>query len=297
MSYWRDRWLQQEGILLDKSIDETETYLISMYQKSLRDVENDLKQLYYDLLNQSDDGEIKINDLYRYNRYWEIRNSIHIRLEELGNKQIRVLEPRLVDMYYRVQDYFNTNPKVYARTGRMVKPIDLGYMDLKSPVVSERANTVVNSVWCADGKYWSDRIWDNMDLLQQNLEQGLFDTIIRGVSPEEAMKRIADAEAVDTPYQQAFNRAERLVRTELSHVYNQAAIDRYIDAGCEYFEVLAAPDKTTKISKNKVAFYPCPDCDRMDGKIFSLLEAEEGENMPPFHPNCRCTIIPVIGGM
>lgn len=296
MSYWKDRVLKQEEILLDKSIDETEGHLIRLYQQSMRDTERDIKSLFVDLESEMMNGNLKINDLYRYNRYWEIRNQINQRLTELGHKQINAMAPDLENMYFKVQDYFNKNPKMYARTGKMVKPIDLGYMDLSNPVVSERANTVVNSVWCADGKYWSDRIWINMDILQQRLEQGLVDIITRGVNPTDVMKNIAQGEIVGEGYTEAFNRAERLVRTELSHIYNQAAIDRYIDAGCEYFEVLAAPDKTTKVSKNKFAFYPCADCEAMNGKIFSLLEAEEGENMPPFHPNCRCTIIPVIGG-
>ena len=146
MSYWKDRVLKQEEILLDKSIDETEGHLIRLYQQSMKDTERDIKSLFVDLESEMMNGNLKINDLYRYNRYWEIRNQINQRLTELGHKQINVMAPDLENMYFKVQDYFNKNPKMYARTGKMVKPIDLGYMDLSNPVVSERANTVVNSV-------------------------------------------------------------------------------------------------------------------------------------------------------
>jgi hypothetical protein len=146
MSYWKDRVLKQEEILLDKSIDETEGHLIRLYQQSMKDTERDIKSLFVDLESEMMNGNLKINDLYRYNRYWEIRNQINQRLTELGHKQINAMAPDLENMYFKVQDYFNKNPKMYARTGKMVKPIDLGYMDLSNPVVSERANTVVNSV-------------------------------------------------------------------------------------------------------------------------------------------------------
>ena len=33
---------------------------------------------------------------------------------------------------------------------------------------------------------------------------------------------------------------------------------------------------------------PCPLCESFDGMEFFMLEYTEGENAPPFHPNCRC---------
>jgi len=29
-----------------------------------------------------------------------------------------------------------------------------------------KAENIVKSIWCADGKHWSSRIWDNKALLQ-----------------------------------------------------------------------------------------------------------------------------------
>jgi len=37
----------------------------------------------------------------------------------------------------------------------------------------------------------------------------------------------------------------------------------------------------------------CDDCKQNHGKIFSFIDASEGENLPPMHPKCRCSIIPV----
>ena len=69
MSYWKDRQFNQQKILLDKTIEETNSHLAKLYKSSIRDVENDMRKLYLDMLVQAEDGKIKTNDLYRYNRY------------------------------------------------------------------------------------------------------------------------------------------------------------------------------------------------------------------------------------
>ena len=66
MPYWRDRVLSQEKILCDKSIAELENHLATLYRSSLRSVENDLRVVFQRL---EKNGEVSINDLYRYNRY------------------------------------------------------------------------------------------------------------------------------------------------------------------------------------------------------------------------------------
>ena len=68
MSYWKDRIEEQKKILLGKSIDELDSHLATIYKSSMREIEKDMTELYFELLSQGE-GEIKINDLYRYNRY------------------------------------------------------------------------------------------------------------------------------------------------------------------------------------------------------------------------------------
>lgn len=49
-----------------KSIEETEKELARLYKKALRDNEKELKSLLYDLQKN---GEDRIIDIYKYNRY------------------------------------------------------------------------------------------------------------------------------------------------------------------------------------------------------------------------------------
>ncbi|MBQ0099695.1 MAG: minor capsid protein [Firmicutes bacterium] len=51
----------------------------------------------------------------------------------------------------------------------------------------------------------------------------------------------------------------------------------------ERYEVLVSPDERT-----------CDDCGEYDGQQFLLSEMVVGVNAPPFHPNCRDCIVPVI---
>lgn len=238
MSYWKDRVEKQKEILLGKSIEETENHLARLYRGSMRKVESEMKELYYELLQDSMDGTVSINDLYRYNRYWEIRSDINRRLTDLGQAQIVLMDKDLTNMYLKVNRYFNENPKFLAKTSRgIIKEVSTIPVDINSPIVSEKAQAVVNALWCADGRHWSERVWSNLQLLQSSLEEGLVDTITRGIDPIQTAHRIAQEQL--GPYEsfnQAFARSKRLVRTELSHIYNEAAVERYKEAGCEGYE-------------------------------------------------------------
>lgn len=61
------------------------------------------------------------------------------------------MDKQFTDMYFQVQDYFNRNPKFFAKsvgTNRMEKITEKSMrpVNLKDPILSERANVVVNSV-------------------------------------------------------------------------------------------------------------------------------------------------------
>ena len=82
----------------------------------------------------------------------------------------------------------------------------------------------------------------------------------------------------------AYYQAERLVRTETNYALTQGHLNGYKEAGVKKYEILAKIDsRTSKICKEK------------DGDIVEIDEGGiVGDNLPPFHPNCRTTIIPVI---
>jgi SPP1 gp7 family putative phage head morphogenesis protein len=54
--------------------------------------------------------------------------------------------------------------------------------------------------------------------------------------------------------------------------------------GYRYYRVIAERDERL-----------CRVCNENDGKVYPISEAKEGVNLPPFHPNCRCSIERAFG--
>lgn len=107
----------------------------------------------------------------------------------------------------------------------------------------------------------------------------LTDCVSRGLGVNQVVGYLAE------DYKTSVYQAERLIRTELSRIQNQAALDRYIASGVEFYEIIGADDDRT-----------CEVCGQMIGKIYSVMKAIPGVTLPPFHPNGRCGIVPVVIG-
>ena len=73
-------------------------------------------------------------------------------------------------------------------------------------------------------------------------------------------------------------RAERIARTTVTAVSNQAQLSSYERFGVKMYEFSATFDERT-----------CPVCGALDGRTYPISEASQGTNYPPIHPNCRCT--------
>lgn len=124
------------------------------------------------------------------------------------------------------------------------------------------------------GVSYSHRIWNDREKLAGALEETITSGYLSGKSHAKVARAIQERFGV------SFREAERLVRTETSHISNQADLAAYRDAGIEQYEFDAALDSRT-----------CPVCGRMDGQVFDVAKAETGENLPPMHPHCRCTTV------
>lgn len=259
MNYWQKRELEQRDLIFDKTLAEYEKELKKQYQQALKAVSRDIEQLYDELLASSADGTLLASDLYKYNRYFSLMKSLNKQLKALGGKEINITKQKLLDMY--------------AITSSSVGK-SIGF---SGEFNQKAAKEVINSIWCADGKHWSSRIWQNKAQLQVALEKGLVDCVSRGVSKDELVKTLMET------FNVGYRKADRIARTELSYVQNKAAMNKYEEAGLDEYEILSAHDERT-----------CPICSKMNGKRFKLSEAEAGVNYPPLHSNCRCAVLGVI---
>ena len=265
MDYWTQRILNQTDRIYNKTTKEAETELRKLYRESLKANEQQMIDVWNSIKN-SENSEIKPNDLYRYNRYFSISKALQESLRQLGDKEVNVYQ-RVFESAYKSQYDFIT--KMLKEKGLIPKTDIMSY--------EKQVQEVLNSVWCADGQNWSGRIWKNDALLVTRLEQALIECIARGVSKDILVTQIKQ------DFNTGFFNADRIVRTELTYCQNAACMNRYKDAGVKEFQFLAEIDSRTS-----------DICRSMNGKIFKMKDAVVGENVGPLHPNCRSTIIPII---
>ena len=84
-----------------------------------------------------------MNDLYKYNRYFELMNNLNQRLVKLGGSEIKIMDERLISTFENVQD-------IITKT----LPAAISFSSVSPGTVDQ----VIKKVWCADGLHWTDRI-------------------------------------------------------------------------------------------------------------------------------------------
>ena len=130
-----------------------------------------------------------------------------------------------------------------------------------------------------EGSNYSERIWKNTDILANSLQDILARAVATGQSPERTIREVMER------FDVGFSNASRLVRTETNYFENKAELESYKELGIKKFKFLATLDERTS-----------DICRSMDSKVFNVKDAEQGENVPPLHPYCRSTIVPVVDG-
>lgn len=257
MNYWQKRLIEAQNALTDKSIKETEKQLTRYYRQATRRVMADFEATYDKLLATMADGrEPTPADLYKLDKYWQMQGQMRQELRLLGERQIATLtkqfEIQFFDIYYSIAlegaTSFNT-------------------------IDSAAVQQLINGIWVADGKSWSERIWQNTELLAATLNEEMINCVATGKKTTE-LKNI-----LQNRFDVSYTNADMLVRTEMAHIQTQAAQQRYRDYGIQEVEVFVDEDERT-----------CPICAAHEGEKHPI-----NAQMPvPFHPRCRCCMLPVI---
>ena len=255
--YWRKRMAQSQDKLTRKNIKEIEKQLIKYYGVSMKSVIDEFENTYNKLLLTVGDGkEPTPADLYKLDKYWKLQGELRQQLRKLGDKQIsamsKAFEIQFFDIYYS---------------------INIEGFEAFTTIDETLAHQLINAIWCADGKSWSERIWKNTDLLLDALNDGLIECVLTGKKPTQLKKLLQEK------FEVSYSRADAIVRTEMAHIQTQSAQQRYKDYGIQEVEVFVDEDERT-----------CPICAKHEGERYNI-----NAQMPiPFHPRCRCCVIPVV---
>ena len=255
--YWAERNAKAQTILTEKNIKQLEKQVADYYANTIDFVIRDFELTYAKLLSTVEQGKQPTPaDLYKLDKYWHLQAQLRKELDKLGNHQIKAMSNMFIREYKDIYDIISL-------------PSGATYNQMPTDIIEQ----MINAIWCNDGKSWKERIWTNTSKLQEALNEGLIECLLGGKTTKDLKWRLRDEFGV------SFGRADALVRTEMSHIQNQAARQRYLDAGCTEYEILADKDERQ-----------CEVCGKLHGKRVKM-----NETLPiPAHPRCRCSIIPVI---
>ena len=104
MSYWEKRIVTQTDRIYNKTVQEAEVELRKLYRESLKANEQQMIDVWNSIKN-SENSEIKPNDLYRYNRYFSISKALQESLRQLGDKEVNVYQKTFENVYQRQYDF------------------------------------------------------------------------------------------------------------------------------------------------------------------------------------------------
>ena len=260
-NYWAKRQERIQKAIADKTIEETEKQLKKYYAQTMKSIISDFERVYDKIQLAVEDGrEPTPADLYKLDQYWQMQGQLRKELQKLGDKENALLSNK-----------FEAEWKdIYKATAL---PSDKAF----STISKQGAKQMINSVWLADGKTFSQRVWGNIDKLTETLNEKLIECIVSGKKPTELKRMLMER------FNVSYSQANTLIRTETANIQTEAAAQRYKDYGIEKYEFLGREEHDIGCK-----------CKELNGKVFLLSEKKAGVNAPPMHPNCRCCIIPVI---
>uniref|UniRef100_A0A6M3L0S7 Putative capsid morphogenesis protein n=1 Tax=viral metagenome TaxID=1070528 RepID=A0A6M3L0S7_9ZZZZ len=111
------------------------------------------------------------------------------------------------------------------------------------------------------------------ETMKNRLLQTMTEDIRQGKSIEEMAKHIQE-NIVDI----GRSKSRTIARTEIAYSYNSAIAKTYQDANIERWQWLSA-----------LGYSTCQECMSKHGNIYNW-----DDEQPPIHPNCLCTIYPII---
>ena len=116
-------------------------------------------------------------------------------------------------------------------------------------------------------------------MLAEKIRSSMVDIIVQGKSYKELSTKLAEDMGV------RYHQAQRLIRTEMVRVGMESSLKTYADMGYSYITVLGTEDGKE-----------CGEqCSKHWHKKIPISKAQVGVDdsecgIPPFHPNCRCSI-------
>lgn len=301
-SYWQERFTEEEE-RLNKDARAYTKRIEQQYDMALRNIEKDINDWYVRIAKNNNVSLLEAKRMLTTKELaefkWSVKEYIKagetnaispIWMKELENASARVHISRLealkiqiqneVEGIYGVRDkemqnyLVRTYGETYYHTAfEIQKGNGVGWS--LNRFDTNKVNTIIHKPWAADGKNFSERIWEDKTKLINTLHTGLTQNFIRGEAPDKLISSITKEFNIKK------SASARLVMTESAAYSSKARQDSFKRLNLSKYEIVATLDsKTSEI------------CQEMDGKVFDMKDYQVGVTAPPFHVWCRTTTAP-----
>lgn len=185
-------------------------------------------------------------------------------LDEI-ERQTRELEIERLTAWL-ILDYVMTEKATVKSLKEMQIPNQVVTLSLNRTQKKE----LIEKPWCSDKKTYLDRVREATSKMDKDLRLVIYQGIRRGWSIERMTQVFRNITGT------AAYKAARLIRTETMAVYSKVTKEMYLENGIEYIEIIG----------DAACGGICTD---YVGEVIPLREAELGDDLPPYHPNCACS--------
>lgn len=242
--YW-DLRMKNSQKLAGKNINAK---MKKLYKTAYKHIDAELNKLWLEMVTS---GEISASNLFKANRYRDLRNAIDAELNALAGKNNNFVQESLMDTYISAWNDMS------------------GFIGVSKEFTvlhREVAKQIIHQNY--KGATFSDRIWDNMSELRSKLH----DSVILSAVAGEDVRKVA--KKLQKELNSSYSDSKRITITETSRVFNEACRTNALESGqfSTYTLLLEAS--------------ACPACVDLEGIHFPLTKS-----ILPVHPHCKCTML------
>lgn len=235
--------------------EEKNKVLVEHYNRVLKEIKSDLSDIYEKMDN------VSLSEAYKYDRYNKFMVQIDKRLTELAKNEVKVDKSILTESYREAYKEVSKN---------------LGISFSKLPI--ETIEKAILYPWA--GSNFSDTVWKNINNLDYAVKRTITGGLVKGQGYKDMARELNKLIGANGKGGYTYE-ALRLIRTETSHIVNQAALERYEKTNIKNVQYLAAEDERM-----------CDICGSMHLNIYPINEAPDIPGST--HPQCRCCWAPVV---
>lgn len=242
---------------------KVEKYLTNLYRRKLKEFIKDYNKLMEPYVVDGEVDTARLNKALTYDRGFQ--KKIKRFEKEIEQFAIAANAQSQSRIFTALKDAYKQNYDLIANQFG----VSLSLLDKRA------VEAAVRTPFTTDGREFSERVWQNVNSMHNELRQTLSESIAKGESIQKTTRKFKQIFG-NTTYN-----TQRIIRTETLAIYAKSAVESYKDIGIDELEILSESNA-------------CAKCAEFSGKRVALRKAQVGVNIPPIHPNCKCCVKPIV---